>query len=368
MIISISIVKGYQKQIKEKLTGFASHIQVTRTKLLYTYESEPIDYSHYYVTNLKNTEGIKHVQVFANKPAIIATGNDIEGIILKGVSSDFDSKFLREILVSGKVPDFSSDESLNQIVIPFYIARRLNLKTGDDLYLYFVQDPPRTRKFKISGIYRTGIEELDKVFAICDIRQIRKLNGWKSNQIGGYEIFLNNIKKLRFLNEIARASAPFDQDSKMINEIYPQIFDWLNLLNVNVRVILILMILVAVVNMTTALLVIIIEKTHLIAILKSLGARNSTISKIFVYHSSFLIATGIISGNILALLLLILQHRFHFFTLPPEHYYLDHVPVLFTWNLFLILNIVSFLICTMVMLIPAAFVSKISPLKVLRFQ
>lgn len=368
MIISISIVKGYQKQIKEKLTGFASHIQVTRTKLVYTYESEPVDYSQNYVRTIQKHPGFDHIQVFANKPGIISTASDIEGIILKGVSTDFKPDFLKKMMVSGKIPDFSRSSAENSIVISEFIAKRLQVKTGDPLIVYFVQNPPRTRKFTISGIYSTGIEELDKVFAICDIRHIQKLNGWQENQIGGYEIFIKDFKQIQFLNEISRAAAPFDQDSKMITEIYPQIFDWLNLLNVNVRVILILMILVAVVNMTTALLVIIVEKTTMIAILKSLGARNFSVSKIFIYHSAMLISAGILIGNIFAFTLLFLQYQFHFFTLPPEHYYLSYVPVMFTWDLFIILNVLSFLLCTLAMLMPAAFVSRISPIRALRFQ
>lgn len=368
MFISIAIVKGFQTEIKEKLTGFSSHIQLTRTKVNYTYESESIIFSQDQIKQIKAFEGVKHVQIFANKPGIITTDKDIEGIILKGVSKDFDSGYISKTMVQGRMPDLYDTQSSNQIVISKLIADRLNLKCGDKLLVYFVQQPPRARKFIISGIYSTGIEELDKVFAICDIRQIQKLNNWKKSEIGGYEIFINDLKNLETLNETIRAAAPFDQDSKSIREIYPQIFDWLNLLNVNVKVILFLMLMVAIVNMTTALLVIIVEKTQMTGILKSLGAKNFSVSKIFMYHASYLIGLGLFIGNLLGIILLYIQYQWQIIKLPPESYYVDHVPVLFTWGYFIAVNILSFLICSLSMLIPAAYVARISPLKTLRFQ
>jgi len=368
MIISIAIVKGFQNEIKEKLTSFSSHIQLTHTKINYTYESEAITFSQEYVKTIQKIKGIRHIQVFTNKPGIITTSNDIEGVILKGVGRDYSWSFIRKSLVAGKIPDFKQKETSTQVVISQLTAERLRLKCGDKLIVYFVQQPPRARNFTICGIYSTGIEELDKVFAICDIRQIQKLNGWNNNEIGGYEIFIENLKNLDVLNEYVRAAAPFDQDSKKITEIFPQIFDWLNLLNVNVRVILILMLLVAIVNMTTALLVIIVEKTHMIGVLKSLGTLNKSISRIFIYHVAFLIGLGLLIGNIFGMVLIFFQDKWEIIQLAPESYYVDHVPVNYPWLMFISINILSFLICCMVMLFPAAYVSKISPLRILRFQ
>jgi len=368
MLISIAIVKGFQTEIKEKLTGFSSHIQLTRTKVNYTYESESIIFSQTQKRLIESFEGVKHVQIFANKPGIITTGKDIEGIILKGVGNDYDTTFISAMLKEGNIPNLNDTQPTNQVIISRLVAERLHLKCGDKMIVYFVQQPPRARNFTISGIYNTGIEEIDKVFALCDIRQIQKLNGWQVNEIGGYEIMIDNLKDLYLLNEQIRASAPYDQDSKSISEIYPQIFDWLNLLNVNVKVILILMLIVAIVNMTTALLVIIVEKAQMTAVLKSLGAKSFSLSKIFMYHASFLIGIGLFLGNLLGLLLLFLQYKWQIIKLPPESYYVDYVPVLFTWSYFIGVNILAFLICSLSMLLPAAYVSKISPLRIFRFQ
>ena len=242
------------------------------------------------------------------------------------------------------------------------------MNIGDDVAIYFVQQPPRVRKFIITGIFDSGIEEIDQVFAICDIKQIQKLNNWENNQIGGYEVFINDLEEIEQVNDIVRAGVNFNEDTKMISQIYPQIFDWLNLLNINVRIILILMVIVAAVNMITALLIIILEKTNMIGMLKSMGASDQSVSLIFMIHAAFLIASGVIIGNLIGFTFIFLQYKFELFKLSPESYYMDHVPVLLSWGRFALLNLGTFLICTLIMFIPTQFVSRIKPLKAIRFN
>ncbi|MBL6963230.1 MAG: ABC transporter permease [Bacteroidetes bacterium] len=368
MMVSISIVKGFQQEIKNKVTGFASHIQITHTNINYTFENEPIEYSPDVYKRINEIDQVNHLQVFANKPGIIKTQEAIEGVILKGVSSTYDWNYMNQFLREGKHPEFSDSSSSTEILISATTCRKLRLKIGDDVAIYFVQQPPRVRKFTISGIFESGIEEIDEVFAVCDIRQIQKLNNWSENQIGGYEVFMNDLEELERVNDLIRAGVNYNEDTKMITEIYPQIFDWLNLLNVNIRIILLLMVIVAAVNMITALLIIILEKTTMIGILKSFGSTDQSVSFIFIIHSAFLILTGILIGNVFSLAIIFLQQKFEIIKLPAESYYMDHVPVLFTWGRFILLNMATFVICTLIMFIPARYVAGIKPIKAIRFD
>jgi len=368
MLISISIVSAFQTEIKNKVIGFASHIQITHAKINYTFENEALDFSPALLERLSTIPNITHTQVFANKAGIISAHNEIEGVVLKGISSDYDWRYMKNALLEGDILAFSDTVVSNGIIISKSLAKKLKLKKGDNFLVYFVQQPPRLRKFIIHGIYETGIEDLDKVFALCDIRHIQRLNGWKENQIGGYELFLNDLKDLEATNDIVRAGVNFNEDTKTIAQIYPQIFDWLSLLNINVRIILILMIFVASVNMITSLLVIIIEKTNMIGTLKALGSGSRSVSKVFVYHAAFLIIFGMIIGNIAGLSFIFLQSRFEIVKLDPASYYVDHVPVMFTWGRFALLNAGTFVICSLIMLLPASFISRITPLKALRFD
>jgi len=368
MMVSISIVKGFQHEIKSKVIGFASHIQITHTNINYTFENEPIEYSQDVYKRISSIDQVNNIQVFANKPGIIKTTEAIEGVVLKGVSSTYDWSYIRQFLVEGEIPTFTDSTTSTNLIISNLIAKKLRLNIGDDVAIYFVQQPPRVRKFIITGIFDSGIEEIDQVFAICDIKQIQKLNNWENNQIGGYEVFINDLEEIEQVNDIVRAGVNFNEDTKMISQIYPQIFDWLNLLNINVRIILILMVIVAAVNMITALLIIILEKTNMIGMLKSMGASDQSVSLIFMIHAAFLIASGVIIGNLIGFTFIFLQYKFELFKLSPESYYMDHVPVLLSWGRFALLNLGTFLICSLIMFIPTQFVSRIKPLKAIRFN
>jgi lipoprotein-releasing system permease protein len=368
MLISISIVKGFQSEIKNKLIGFNSHIQVSHTKINFTFENEPLKADANFIKSVKDLPEVKNIEVFITKPAIIRANNEIEGLVLKGVGSDFDWNYMKSVLISGSTLNMADTTPADQMIISASMAKKLSLKLGDKATVYFVQQPPRARRFSVCGIYETSIEDVDNVFALCDMRHIQKINNWDSTQIGGYEINLRDFNTLQQSNDKIRLMAPMGQDNRTIKDNYPQIFDWLNLLDVNVQIILILMAIVASVNMITALLVIILEKTQFIGILKSIGAENMLISKVFIYNAAFLIGAGIVTGDIIGLLLMTLQYYFHIFKLPPESYSLSYIPIDFAWGKFILLNIGTLVFCTIVMYLPSRIVAKISPVKTIRFE
>lgn len=368
MLISISIVKGFQSEIKNKLIGFNSHIQVSHTKINFTFENEAVKADANFIKSVKFLPEVKNIQVFITKPAIIRANSEIEGLVLKGVGRDFDWSYIKSVLISGSILNMGDTIPADQMIISSSMAKKLSLKLGDKATVYFVQLPPRARRFVVCGIYETSIEDVDNVFAVCDMRHIQRINNWDSTQIGGYEINLRDFNTLQQSNDKIRMMAPIGQDSRTIKDNYPQIFDWLNLLDVNVQIILILMAIVASVNMITALLVIILEKTQFIGILKSLGAENMLISKVFIYNATFLIGAGILTGDLIGLLLMTLQYYFHIFKLPAESYSLSYIPINFAWGKFILLNIGTLVFCTIVMYLPSRIVSKISPVKTIRFE
>jgi lipoprotein-releasing system permease protein len=368
MLISISIVNGFQSEIKNKLIGFNSHIQVSHTKVNYTFENEPVIVDGNFIRSVKNLPEVANIQTFITKPAIIRANNEIEGMVLKGVGNDFSWDYMRSVLQSGRILQTGDTVPPDEMIISSALAKKLNLKLGDKATLYFIQQPPRARRFEVCGLYETSIEDVDNVFALCDIRHLQKVNNWDSNQAGGYEISLTDFNTLQESNDKIRLLAPMGQDSRTIKENYPQIFDWLNLLDVNVQIILLLMAVVASVNMITALLVIILEKTQFIGILKSIGAENTLVSRVFIYNAVFLIGSGILTGDIIGLILMSLQYYFHFLKLPPESYSISYIPVDFAWGQFILLNIGTLAFCTLVMYLPSRIVAKISPVKTIRFE
>lgn len=364
----MAVVKGFQSEIKHKVVGFGSHIQITKNRFSRSFEQEPIRFDTALMNKIDEMPEVKHVQPFATKPGIMKSDKAIEGIILKGVSTDYDWSFLKSRIVKGKIIKLNDSSVSNDILISKNIAHRLQIDTGQDVIVFFVQYPTRVRKFRIAGIYETGMEEVDKYFAVCDLKQIRTLNKWDKTQIGGYEILLYDLNKISEVNEKVRYLIDIYEDTRTIQELFPQIFDWLSLLDMNVLIILILMGIVAGINMITALLIMILERTQLIGLLKSVGATNWSIQKIFIYSAMLLIGIGIILGNGLALFALLLQDKFGIITLPQESYYVSHVPISFQWFSFFLINLGTFLLCSLMMIIPSFIISKIIPVKSLRLD
>ena len=368
MIVAIAIAIGFKEQITDKVIGFGSNIQIKSFENNTSFNSTPVTYSDSLYNVLKATPGVKHVQTYAVKAGIIKTDTDIEGTILKGIDHRFNWDFFSKNLTSGSVFSTTDSAKNNAVLISKYTANKLKLKTGDNLYVYFIQDPPRVRKFKISGVYETGLEEFDKLFALCDIRHIQKLNDWNDNLVAGYEVTVNDFSQLENINTTINHEIGYNLGAKTVKERYPQIFDWLHLQDINVTIIITLMLLVAGFNMISALLIIILEHTNAIGILKSMGMQDFSIRKVFLYTASFITLKGMLWGNLIGIALCLFQLYFHPITLDQESYYISYVPINIDLLSILLLNLGSFVICALMMLVPSIIIAKITPIKAIRFN
>jgi lipoprotein-releasing system permease protein len=377
MIIAVATLTGFKKQITDKVVGFASHIQLLNLDSNISFETIPVTLNDTFLTKVKTEPGVKHVQVFATKAGIIKTDEDIQGVVLKGIGPDFDWSYFRSCMVDGSVFELSDTATFasTKVIISSKIASLLKLKTGDSFAMHFIQDPPRMRKFTISGIYETSLEEFDKIFVFCDIRNIRRLNGWEDNQVSGLEVFINDFSKLAEITENLAMDVGYRIDEnqlrvKVINvvEKYPQIFDWLNFQDLNVVIIIILMLLVAGFNMISGLLILILEKTNMIGVLKALGSEDKIIRKVFLYQAAYLIAKGLFWGNLIGIGLAVLQLRTGLISLNPATYYLKTVPINLNLIHVLLLNAGSMAVILIMLLIPSQLVSRIMPVKAIKFD
>lgn len=374
MILSIAIVTGFKKEISDKVTGFGSNIQITHFDNNTSFETIPIILTDSIKEEIKKINGVKHTQYFATKPGILKTKEEIQGIILHGTGSDFDSEFIENNLVEGSFYSVSDSVKSEYCVISQNIARNLKLSTGDKITVWFIQQPPRVRRFTISGIYNTGLQEFDNTFAFCDIKHIQKLNDWSDNQYSGLEVYLNdiNLTDVTYPN-IRLISSKFSDENqvlraKSIKSKYPYIFDWLDILDVNVWIILSLMIAVAGFNMVSGLLILILEKTNMIGVLKALGQKDFNIRKIFLYLSIRLVSKGLLWGNIAGLLLCFIQKYGQIIKLDPVSYYISTVPININLIHIIFLNIGTLFITVLMLVVPSIIISKINPTKAIKFE
>lgn len=368
MICAVMVVNGFKNEITEKAVGFGTHIRISNFDANNSFEEQPVEENPPFYNALKSDPDVSHIQVYATKAGIIKTKDEIHGVVLKGVSNDFDWNFFKRKIIKGSV--FATSDSLksDKVLVSLKVAKLLNLKLNDDLFVYFVQQPPKIRKFKIAGIYETGLDEFDNLYVFCDIANIRKLNDWTATQVGGFEVTLKNFNDLDVLAAKIYNETGYGFKTETIKELYPQIFNWLDLLNMNVIIIIVLMIIVAGINMISTLLIIILENTQMIGILKAIGAGNISIRKMFLYVAVYLIAIGLLVGNIFALLLCFIQLKTGWIKLPQESYYVSVVPIDFSmWNI-LLLNAGTILICTLMLIVPSMIVTKIQPVKAIRFD
>ncbi len=369
MILSVAVMKGFKSEIREKVRGFSGDIIIMKYDLNASYENSPFSVNHDTLKSITSFPEIQYAQPYALKPGIINANNEIEGVVLKGVDKTFHWDYFKKIMVGGKVIDFTDSlKAGNQIIISKYIADRLHLKTGDDFLMYFVQEPLRKRKFIIAGIYDLGVEEVDKTYVIGDLSLIRRLNKWKDSQVGGYELRVKDFNALDPAAAKVYDSLPVNLKSWSIKEYYPTIFQWLSLLDVNTQVILVLMLCVALINMISALLIIILERTNMIGILKALGSTNWDIQKIFLTNAAYLIGFGLLLGDLLGVGLGLFQTYTHFFQLDQASYYMSFVPVELDIADILLLNAGTLVICLLILIIPSTMVTRISPVKAIAFQ
>lgn len=396
MIIATALIAGFKNEISEKIFGFWGHIHITDTSLSSSFlEAAPIDreqdfypfldtirqvkYTAPQVFMGKETDrfvekrtkaGIRHIQVFALKPGIIQTKKAIEGIILKGVDRDFNWSFLEQYLEEGEALNLPDTSASDEILVSRQTADRLELAIGDRFIVHFVERNEQLRRaFTVKGIYKTGLEEYDSKFALVDIRKIQQLLGWSENQVGGFEVFIEDIDDLTFYTDyIYLERLPNDLYAESIREKFPNIFEWLELQDINEIVILALMMMVGIINMITALMILILERTNMIGTLKSLGGTNWSIRKIFLYYAGYIILVGLFWGNLIGLGLCWLQDKFEFIKLSEADYYLAYAPVDVNFFLVLVLNVLTLLITLAFLIVPSYLVTRINPVKAIRFK
>lgn len=377
MIISVGTGIGLQKKIREKISAFNGHIIISNFDDNQSQASlNPISTRQDFYPKFTLVDGVKHIQAIASKAGIIRTEKSFEGIVFKGVGPDYDWQNLKEYITEGKIPNVINDLN-NEIIISDYLATRLQLKLGDKCSTYFMKEGqnkiPNIRSFKIVGIYNSGFQEFDATYIIGDIRHVKRMNKWNENEVGAFEVFLENFDDIDskgaevYNKTINKVDPTKPLNTQTISQKYYYIFEWLKLFDFNIVVILIIMVLVATINMVVALLVLILEKTQMVGILKSLGASNWSIRKIFLYNAAHLIMKGLFWGNLIGIGLLYLQKSFSIIKLNPENYYVTTAPV--DINLFhvLLINIGTILVCLTMLLVPSYVITKISPIKAIKF-
>lgn len=375
MILSVAIVIGFKKEVRNKVIGFGSHIQITNFDNNSSYETTPIAVSDSLLQALREFPGIKHIEGYATKMGILKTDSDFQGVVLKGIDTDYDWSFFRNNLKEGELLTIDPKKTSTDVIISRYLSDLLGLKLGDSILTYFVQEDVRARKFNIVGIYETGFMDYDKLFVLADIKQIRRLNGWEKDEVSGLELLVDGYDKLDQIAEDLYFNLVEKQDrhgntyfTRSIKEMNPMIFNWLDVLDVNVVVILILIFAVAGFTMISGLLIIILERTNMIGILKALGENNVSIRKIFLYISFFLIGKGMLWGNVVGIAICLIQSHFRIIKLDPSIYYLDAVPIDLSIVSLILLNIGTLCASMLMMLGPSYLITKIDPAKSIRFE
>ena len=376
MLVSVSVVFGFKHTIRDKVVGFGSHIQVANFMALQTAEQYPIQMGDSMLSVLKRIPGVSHVQRYAIKQGILKTETDFLGVAFKGIASEYDISFIRENLVEGVIPKFSDTRATQQILISKTIADQLNLHQGSKVFAYFIDTSGvRTRRFTVAGIYQTNLSQYDRIICFIDFYTAVKLNGWEPDQAGGAELSVSNFDKLaeteaHVIDHVNRTIDSYGEtySSQTIKEANPQIFSWLDLLDLNVWIILGLMLAVAAVTMISGLLIIILERTTMIGILKALGARNRTIRHTFLWFAVFTIGKGMLIGNLAGIALIAFQHFTGAVKLDPVTYYVSTVPVEFNLPIFFLLNVATLFISVFVLIAPSYLVSKIDPAKSMRYE
>ena len=375
MIVTVSVVLGFKHTIRDRVVGFGSHIQVQNMLTFLSTDSYPILINDSVIRSYEQIEGVKHVERYAYSQGILKTDDDFLGVVFKGVGPEYDMDFLSQHMTEGEIPVFSDTASTNKILVSKMIADKLRLKAGDRIFAYFIGESVRTRRFTISGIYQTNMTRFDETLCFTDLCTTRKLNDWEEDQCSGAEITVNDFDRLQatadiFIDKVNRRT---DKDyntysSQTIYEAYPQVFNWLELLDINVWIILVLMVCVAGFTMISGLLIIILERTQMIGVMKALGARNKTIRHTFLWFAAFIIGQGLLLGNVLGIGIIALQKYTGLVKLDPQTYYVSEAPMEVNIPLFVLLNIATLIICVFVLIAPSFLISHIHPAKSMRYE
>ncbi|MCK7590062.1 FtsX-like permease family protein [Subsaxibacter sp. CAU 1640] len=372
MLIAIATGIGLQQKIRDKVVAFNGHVIITNFDSNISDESEaPIRLKQDFYPKFKSVDGIKHIQGVATKFGVVRTETDFEGIVLKGVGSDYDWHYFEEFLVEGRLPQFGSEMS-NEVIISHYLANRLQLKLNGTFQTVFgkedINEIPFIRTFTIVGIYNSGFQELDEKFVIGDLRHIQRMNKWEADQIGNFEVFIDDFSDIDTKAVEIYQAIPSKMNSESVVQKYYSVFEWIKIFDNNTYGIIGIMILVAGINMVTALLVLILERTQMIGILKALGSSNWSIRKVFLYNATYLIGLGLLWGNIIGIGLLFAQKYFKLIPLDPSVYYVTEAPVYISFDYILLLNVGTFVVCLLMLLLPSVIITKISPVKAIRFD
>lgn len=375
MIVSVCVVLGFKSEIRSKVIGFGSHIQIINYESISSGVSKPVAFPDSLIKEIRQVPGVSHVQRFSNKGGILKTDDAFEGILLHGVGAEFNADFLKSNLKEGEIPVFSADSATNRIVVSQTIADRLHLSCGDRVFAYFFDGTVRARRFTVSGIYQTNLSEFDDNMVFTDLYVCNRLNNYADDQYAGVEITVDRFDDVDLVagSLVGKVNHLVDEygagyAAMTIRELYPQIFDWLDLLDVNVWVILILMVAVAGFTMISGLLIIILERTNFIGVMKALGATNRSMRHVFLYFAAFIVGRGLLWGNVLGIGLVVLQYYFNMVHLDPATYYVDAVPVLFNAGYILAINAATAFISVFVLILPSLLVSRIHPAKSIRFE
>ncbi|MFD2245688.1 ABC transporter permease [Pontibacter ruber] len=367
MIVSFAILEGFRNEIRAKIFSFGAHLQISKYDTNNSFEGAPISTS----TGINSTDdipGILHIQPFARKTAIIKTEDEVLGVVLKGVSKDYDLSAMQKNLDAGKLISFNDTASSKDVMLSRRIANKLRLKVGDEAIFYFIQQPPRARKLKVSGIFNTGLEEFDEVFVMGDLKLIRELNGWPDTLVGGVEVVLKDFDQIDVVADQVFDKMNYDLQLEKITDRHAQLFDWLKLLRKNVIIFLVLIIFVATFNMVSTVFIMIIERINMIGVLKAIGATDRQIRQVFYFRGLRLTLIGMFWGNLIGLGFCAVQYYFKLIPLDPENYYMNTVPISWNFGIIIALNLITLVLTMLAILIPAAMIARIKPVKAIKFD
>lgn len=368
LIIAFAILQGFKDNIQNKLFSFSGHIQVNKLDDNESYVENPIPIRSFLDTNKALLKDISHIQRYATKAGLLKTEEEVSGVLLKGVDINVDSNKIKSNLIEGRFIKFEDSTFSKEIIISDVIAKKLKLKIDDVAWMYFIQNPPRYRKLKIVGIYQTGLEEFDDLYIFGDIKLIRQLNNWPDSLVGGYEIYVKDFANLTTTAFKIRDAMDYDMSLMMITDKYMQIFDWLHLLNRNAYIFMILILFVACFNMVSTILIMVMERTNMIGVLKALGATDNMVRRLFLINGFNIIVRGVFWGNLIGLGFCALQYYFHLIPLDAANYYMNHVPIKWDWTAIILVNMICFVTVTIILFIPLVIIPRISPLKAIKFH
>ncbi|MGJ3233641.1 ABC transporter permease [Marivirga sp.] len=368
MLVALLILGGFQKTIKDKVYSFAGHMQVTKYTLSNSFDESPISTETNFFKHPKDLDFIQHVQGVAYKAGLLKTEEAVEGVVIKGIGQDYDTANFASNLIQGRFPNVRVDNYSTEVIISKEIAQLLRIELGDKVIMYFVQNPPRYRQLEIVGIYETGLEDFDERIIIGDIKMIQRLNDWNANQVGSYEVFINDKLDEEEAESIVFDKVEADQFVNLTSKKYPQYFEWLELLNQNVRLFLVLILFVACFNMVAVIFILTMERTPMIGMLKSMGAKNQLIRNIFLMSGLRLTFKGLLYGNLVALGFAVLQYYFHIIPLDQENYYMNFVPILWDFKMILGLNVLVLVVVLISLFLPVWFIARMKPIKAIRFD